>query len=87
MFNGIEKFLERFANIRPPNEFIKGVIQRSVQEATGIAVLPDQIDLKGDSAFLTVYPPAAKNEIMIKRGDILRSIERSSGARRIRDIR
>ncbi len=87
MFKDVSAFLARFANLTPPDQFIKDALLRAVTETVGITLSKNAIELRGTTAFISAYPPSVKSEILLHKSQILAALEGVSGKRQIRDIR
>lgn len=84
----IGNFLEKFKNIAAPDKFVKGVLIAVINDAAGVGIEKDDIDVRNGTIFLSI-DPIIKNEIFLKKNEIMENLTKKLSAykKTIRDIR
>lgn len=87
MFKNLSSFLEKFANLIPPERFLKEIFIRTVFEVTKINLKEEEIKINGKNIFLSSHP-AKKSEIFLQKQVLLKKMneELSSFKKTIKDI-
>lgn len=68
--NPIGAFLERFKNIRPPQEAAQKILAEAVKACLGVVLEHTTISIKNKTAFFTASA-VLKSEILLKQKEIL----------------
>lgn len=71
----ISHFLEKFKNIAPPDDFLKGIFVAAVKEETGIEIKKTDVKVEHKTIYVSASP-AVKNELYIKKLALLERVRR-----------
>lgn len=87
MFKNLSSFLEKFANIAPPERFVKEIFIRVVFEITKVSLKEEEIKISEKNIFLSSHP-TKKSEIFLQKPILLKKInkELSPFKKTIQDI-
>lgn len=72
-FFNIATYLDRFYTLTPTETVAKKVITNAIKHEVGISIESHEIDIRKHTIYLRTHP-AKKNEIVLKRGAVLRAI-------------
>jgi len=75
MFEDIASFLDRFNALKPPERYIAERVIDAVKHVCGITLRRAAISVRGKTVYINTSP-AAKNEIMLRKSEILKNISR-----------
>jgi len=81
-FFDIEKYLERFKTITPPENITKKHIIHSIEEKTGILLKNKNIKIQNATVFIKTNP-FIKNEIFYRKNEIIDFYNKVSGGKKI----
>lgn len=87
MWKNIGNFLERFANFRPSKKLIKEQSAQIISGLLNVEINPDNFEERDGILFLKSANPALKNEIFLKKNQILEVLKDKLGSNAPRDIR
>jgi len=87
MWKNIGNFLERFANFRPSKTLIKEESAQIISAILNIEIRPDNFEERDGVLFLKSANPSLKNEIFLKKNQILEALKDKLGSQSPRDIR
>ena len=77
-FTKISLYLERFKNIKPPENELKKIIIKNIKKETNISI--KEIDIEINKKFIYIKTtPIIKNEIFYKKQNIIDICEKESG--------
>ena len=77
-FNTIKPLLDRFKNITPPNDFIRGVTSDVIKKKTGILIKKENIYVRDNMLYIQAKP-LIKNEIFLYREKIIEELVEKLG--------
>jgi len=87
MWKNIGNFLERFANFRPSKNLIKEESAKVIGALLNIEIKPDNFEERDGILFLKSANPVLKNEIFLKKNQILKVLKDKLGSQSPCDIR
>lgn len=87
MWKNIGNFLERFANFRPSKKLIKEQSAQIISGLLNVEINPEDFEERDGVLFLKSANPALKNEIFLKKNQILEALRDKLGSNSPRDIR
>lgn len=87
MWNNIGKFLERFANLRPSKKLIKEEGAKIISALLNIEINSESFEERDGVLYLKIENPALKNEIFLKKNQILEALKERLGKNAPRDLR
>ena len=87
MWKNVGKFLERFANLRPSKTLIKEQSAKIISGLLNVEIKPDNFEERDGVLYLKSANPALKNEIFLKKNQILEALKEKLGPNAPRDIR
>jgi hypothetical protein len=87
MWKNIGNFLERFANFRPSKKLIKEESAKIISGLLNIEINSENFEERDGVLFLKSANPALKNEIFLKKNQILEVLKERLGEKAPRDIR
>ncbi len=73
MFRGIGDFLDKFRRAVPGDILAKRALAEEVRSRLGISLRSEDVRVRGGIAHLALHP-AAKSEVLLRRGEILRAV-------------
>ena len=87
MWKNIGNFLERFANFRPSKKLIKEQSAQIIGALLNVEINPEDFEERDGVLFLKSANPALKNEIFLKKNQILEALKERLGEKSLRDLR
>ncbi|MCX6731602.1 MAG: DciA family protein [Candidatus Parcubacteria bacterium] len=87
MWRNIGRFLEKFANFRPSKTLIKEESAQIIGGILGVEIKSENLEERDGILFLKTANPALKNEIFLKKSQILEALKEKLGPNAPRDIR
>jgi len=87
MWKNIGNFLERFANLKPSKKLIKEESAKIIGGILNIEIKPDNFEERDGVLYLKIENPALKNEIFLKKNQILDAFKEGLGKNAPRDLR
>jgi len=87
MWKNIGNFLERFANLKPSQNLIKGEAAKIIGGVLDVEINQDDIEERNGILFFKSANPVLKNEIFLKKEVILEVLKDRLGPKAPNDIR
>lgn len=87
MWKNIGSFLKRFGNLKPSRRFIQRESARVIGEILGVEINSEEVEERDRILFLKSTNPALKNEIFLKKNQILEALKEKLGNNSPKDIR
>ncbi len=85
-WQNIGNFLDRFQVIKPPKKFIQDETAKAVGAVLGFPLKNEEINERGGVVYIRTRNQAVKNDIFLRKGDILEELSKTLG-KKIKDIR
>lgn len=85
-WEGIGGYLDKFKKITPPNKKIKATAINVIENLSTIKLKKEQIKINNNILFINTEP-IIKNEVFIKKTDIIKKLNKSLPNTPIIDIR
>ncbi len=82
----IGNFLDRFQALKPPKKFVQDETAKAVGAILGASVKEEDIDERGGVVYIRTKNPALKNNIFMRKADVLDELSKTLG-KKIKDIR
>ena len=82
----IDKYLERFKNLKPGKKVIKEDVVKIISNIIGLDIKEYNIDIKNNTAYIKTEP-IIKNQIFLKKQQILKQFLKEISTKNLRDIR
>lgn len=82
----IVEFLKKFAGLAPPEKYVKDAVIQAVLKEVGERLDPGNITIRGSSVFLTASS-SLKNEVYMRKNEILAALKEILGEKAPKDIR
>jgi len=87
MWKNIGNFLERFANFKPSKTLIKEQSTQVIGALLNIEIKPDDFEERDGVLYLKSSNSTLKNEIFLKKSQIIETLKEKLGPNAPRDIR
>ena len=87
MWNNLGRFLEKFANLKPSKKLIEEEGAKIISALLGVEIKREDIEERNGILFFKSLNQVLKNEIFLKKEEILSALKKHIGARAPRDIR
>lgn len=87
MWSNIGNFLGRFANFRPSKNLIKEQSAQIINVILNAEIKQDEIEERDGVLFFKSSNPALKNEIFLKKNQIIEALKEKLGSNAPRDLR
>ena len=85
-FESIASYLDKFTTLKPPESFVRDLVIESVYAVCGITLKKYEISSKDRIVYITTNP-IVKNEIIQKRGMIIKKITEKARHSAVVEIR
>ena len=82
----IGNFLERFKDLKPPKQFVRDEVAEAVRRILNISIESEEIELRGGILYIKTKNSALKNQIFMRKHQIMEELSKKLG-NRIKEIR
>ncbi len=87
MWKNVGQFLNRFKNIKLSESFIRKESAEIISAILKTKIEDNQIEERNGTLYLKTQNPAMRNEIFLKKNEILKSLNSRLGPKAPKDIR
>ena len=85
-WNNISSYLEKFRNIKPPNDSIKKVVIDVISIELGVDLLTENLNVKNNIVYIN-SSPTLKNEVLFNKKELLGLVNKKLIGKSVFDIR
>ncbi len=82
----LASLLGRYAHLAPPDQVVRTAVAATIKSMAGIDISLQKISLEAGVVYVRASP-LVKNEIALKKIEILADLRRELGPNKVRDIR